>query len=316
MKKIKISLIGSGNIGSTLAHLILLKNLGDIVLLNRTANKAKGKALDLLQSSYISKNDVSIIGTDDYKKIKDSDVIIVTSGEVRKEGMSREDLIEINTKIIKEIGQNIKKYSPNSFVICVTNPLDVMVWVLQQTSEIPTNKIVGMAGVLDSARFSFFLSQKLNVSISDIQALVLGSHGDTMLPALNYVSVSGIPINDFVKTGKITQEDIKEIISKTKKGGGEIVSLLGNGSAYYAPASSVIAMVESYIFNQKRLLPCTSFVNGKYNVNGLFIGVPSIIGENGIEEIIEVKLSQEEQEDFNISVESIKSLVKIAEKYL
>ncbi len=316
MSRKKISLIGGGNIGGSLAYLALLKNLGDVVILDINKNMAKGKALDLSQGIHICTNHISIIGTDNYEDIKDSDVIIITAGVPRKSGMSRDDLIEINTKVIKNIGENIKKYSPNAFVICITNPLDVMTWVLQQSSKLPTNKVVGMAGVLDSARFAFFLSQELNISISDIQTLVLGCHGDSMVPILNYTTVSGITINEMIKMGKITKEKLDNIIARTRKGGSEIVELLGNGSSFYTPALSAIAMAESYIFNQKRCLSCSSFVRGKYNINDIYIGVPSIIGSEGVEEVIEIKLTEEEQAGLKISIKDIESLMEIAKNHL
>lgn len=316
MARKKISLIGGGNIGGTLAHLISLNELGDVVLLDIDGSKAKGKALDISQSSYVSGSCINIIGSDNYEDIKNSDVIIITAGIPRKEGMGREGLIEENTKVIKRIGEEIKKYSPNSFVICITNPLDAMVWVLQQSSGLPTNKVVGMAGVLDGSRFSYFLSKELGISVANIQSLVLGGHGDNMVPVLSYTTISGIPIANFIEQGKIKQETIDKIIERTRQGGGEIVKLLGKGSAFYAPAMSALLMAESYLFDQKKLLTCASFVKGKYGVDEIYMGVPSIIGSNGIEDIIEITLNKQEQDSLSRSATDVKSLIEIAKNYM
>ncbi|GHM57956.1 MAG: malate dehydrogenase [Candidatus Mesenet longicola] len=309
VKRKKISLIGAGNIGGTLAHMIALAELGDVVLLDINEGIPQGKALDLAQSSAIDKFDVSIIGSNNYEDIKDSDAIIITAGIARKPGMSRDDLLSINTNIMKEVGKNIKKYSPNAFIIVITNPLDSMVWVMKQVTDVPSNMIVGMAGVLDSARLSYFLAQEMGVSVKDISAFVLGGHGDTMLPLVHYSTVCGIPLTDLIDMKMITKEKIDEIFERTRNGGKEIVELLKSGSAYYAPASSAVCMLKSYLKDQKRILPCAAYLNGEYGVHDLFIGVPAIIGKNGIEKIIEVKLSDEEKMEFTKSVEAVEELV-------
>ena len=312
MVRKKISLIGSGNIGSTLAHLALLKNLGDVVLFDIVDGMPSGKALDLAQCGPIEGFDFNVKGTSDYSDIKDSDVIIVTAGIPRKPGMSRDDLLEINGKVMKSVGENIKKYSPNAFIICITNPLDVMVGVLQYYSNVSDSMIVGMAGVLDSARFRTFLSWKFNVSVNDVNAYVLGGHGDTMVPLIKLSNISGITLDNLVKLGKITESDLNSIVDRTKKGGGEIVSLLKTGSAYYAPAASAILMAESYLLDKKRILPCAAkLVNGEYGVNDqIFVGVPVKIGANGVEEIIEVSLTNEEKNILNYSIEAVIDLNK------
>ncbi|XWO13324.1 Malate dehydrogenase [Candidatus Hepatincola sp. Pdp] len=315
-KRKKISLIGAGNIGGTLAHLALLKELGDIVLCDINGKVAEGKALDICQSTYINKKDINIKGTSDYSEIADSDVIIITAGLPRKPGMSRDDLVEINTKIMVDVGKNIAKYSPNAFVICITNPLDVMVWVLQQSSGLPTNKVVGMAGVLDSSRFAYFLAQELKVSIADIQAFVLGGHGDAMVPLLNYASVSGIPLPNLVKMGRINQGKVDEIVERTRKGGAEIVSLLGNGSAYYAPANSGIIMAESYLKNQKRVLPCAAWVENAYGLKNIYVGVPIVIGCKGVEEVIEITLDEKSKQALHGSAKAVGDLINVAKKYM
>ncbi len=312
MVRKKISLIGSGNIGSTLAHLALLKNLGDVVLFDIVDGMPSGKALDLAQCGPIEGFDFNVKGTSDYSDIKDSDVIIVTAGIPRKPGMSRDDLLEINGKVMKSVGENIKKYSPNAFIICITNPLDVMVGVLQYYSNVSDNMIVGMAGVLDSARFRTFLSWKFNVSVNDVNAYVLGGHGDTMVPLVKLSNIAGITLENLVKLGKITESDLNSIVDRTKKGGGEIVSLLKTGSAYYAPATSAILMAESYLLDKKRILPCAAKLsNGEYGVNdSIFVGVPVKIGSKGIEEIIEVSLTTEEKNVLNYSIEAVIDLNK------
>lgn len=309
IKRNKISLIGAGNIGGTLAHLVGLKELGDIVLLDINEGAAKGKALDIEQSSSVDLFDSNIIGTKNYEDIKDSDVIIVTAGIARKPGMSRDDLIATNSKIIASVGENIKNYAPNAFVIVITNPLDAMVYLMQKATRFAKNKVVGMAGVLDSARFSLFLAREFNVSIEDVSAFVLGGHGDTMVPLIRYSTIAGIPIPDLVKMGWSTQKTIDQIIQRTRDGGAEIVKLLGNGSAFYAPAASAIAMANAYLKDKKQILPAAVYLDGQYGVNDLYIGVPAIFGKNGVEKIVEVELNKEEQEMFNDSVSAVKKLI-------
>lgn len=308
-KRNKIALVGAGNIGGTLAHLVGLKDLGDVVLLDLSAGTAKGKALDIEQSSVIENFESNMIGTDDYSDIADSDVVIVTAGIPRKPGMSRDDLVATNTKIIKAVGEGIKKYAPNAFVIVITNPLDAMVYVMQKVTGFDTKKVVGMAGVLDSARLSLFLARELNVSVEDIRSFVLGGHGDTMVPLVRYSSVAGIPVPDLIEMGLISKVKIDEIIQRTRDGGAEIVKLLGNGSAFYAPASSAIEMAESYLKDKRKILPVAAYLNGEYGVKGLYIGVPVIIGKNGVEEIIEVKLNATENVMFKRSVEAVQKLI-------
>lgn len=305
----KISLIGAGNIGGTLAHLIATKNLGNIVMIDVAGNVAAGKALDIEQSSVVEGSDVKIVGSNDYQEIKDSDVVIVTAGIARKPGMSRDDLMATNTAIIKTVAEAIKTNAPNAFVIVITNPLDAMVFAMQKYSGLPSNKVVGMAGVLDSARMSLFLAREFNVSVNDVQACVLGGHGDTMVPLIRYSTIAGIPIPDLIKMKLSSQEKIDEIIQRTRDGGAEIVKLLGNGSAFYAPATSAIAMAESYLLNKRRILPVAAYLNGEYQVSGLYIGVPAIIGANGIEKVIEIDLNDQEREMFNKSVDSVRKLV-------
>jgi len=310
IKRNKIALIGAGNIGGTLAHLIGLKELGDIVILDIAKGIGSGKALDIEQSSIVENFDSNIIGTDNYEDIANSDVIIVTAGIARKPGMSRDDLIATNTKIISSVAQNIKQYAPHAFVIVITNPLDAMVYVMQKITGFAPNKVVGMAGVLDSARMSLFLAREFNVSVSDVHSFVLGGHGDTMVPLVRYSSVAGIPVPDLIEMGLTTKEKIDQIVQRTRDGGAEIVKLLGNGSAYYAPASSAIAMAESYLKDKRRILPVAAFLNGEYGVNGLYIGVPAIIGKNGVEKVIEVKLNADEALMFNNSVDAVKKLIE------
>ena len=309
IKKNKIALIGAGNIGGTLAHLAMLKNLGDIVLLDVNGGVASGKALDLAQSGIIESCDSSIIGGSDYSLIANADVAIVTAGIARKPGMSRDDLLNTNTAIIKTVGENIAKYCPNAFVIVITNPLDAMVYALQKTSKLPTHKVVGMAGVLDSARMSLFLAQELNMSVKNIQTCVFGGHGDTMVPLIRYCSVAGVPLPEIIKANLISEQKVAEIIQRTRDGGAEIVKLLGTGSAFYAPASSAIAMAESYLFDKKQILPVAAYLTGEYKVNNLYIGVLAKIGKNGVEKIIELPLNQAEQQEFNKSVDAVKKLV-------
>lgn len=309
IKKNKIALIGAGNIGGTLAHLAMLKNLGDIILLDVNGGVASGKALDLAQSGIIESCDSSIIGGSDYSLIANADVAIVTAGIARKPGMSRDDLLNTNTAIIKTVGENIAKYCPNAFVIVITNPLDAMVYALQKTSKLPTHKVVGMAGVLDSARMSLFLAQELNMSVKNIQTCVFGGHGDTMVPLIRYCSVAGVPLPEIIKANLISEQKVAEIIQRTRDGGAEIVKLLGTGSAFYAPASSAIAMAESYLFDKKQILPVAAYLTGEYKVNNLYIGVLAKIGKNGVEKIIELPLNQAEQQEFNKSVDAVKNLV-------
>ena len=310
----KISLIGAGQIGGTLAHLIALKELADIVLFDVASGVAKGKALDIAQSSGVSGFNVSLIGTDNYEDIKNSDVIIITAGVPRKPGMGRDDLLEINLKIIKQVAEGIKKNSPNSFVICITNPLDVIVMALRKYSGLPSKKIVGMAGILDSSRFKYFLSQELEVPIKKIQSLVLGGHGDTMVPMPNHTLIEGRSLAQLVKEKKITQEKLNSIIERTRKGGGEIVKFLEKGSAFYAPAASGIEMAESYINDLKKTLPCAAYLNGEYNTKNLYVGVPVVIGKQGVEKIIELDLSIEEKNNYKKSVKAVEDLFIAAKR--
>jgi malate dehydrogenase len=312
MTKPKISLIGAGQIGGTLAHLIALKELGDVVLFDVAEGIAKGKALDLSQSTAIDGLNVSITGTNNYNDTSNSDVIIITAGVPRKPGMTRDDLLGINLKIIKQVADGIKDTSPNAFVICITNPLDVIVMALQKYSGLPKNKVIGMAGVLDTSRFKFFLSQELNVPISEVDSFVLGGHGDTMVPVPNRTTVSGKPLLDFVKEGKISEEKLNEIIDRTRNGGAEVVKLLETGSAFYGPAASGIEMAESYLKNLKKTLPCAAHLNGQYGVKDLYVGVPVIIGSNGIEEVVELSLDDEEKRYFDISIDAVKELFDAA----
>ncbi len=312
MTKPKISLIGSGQIGGTLAHLIALKELGDVVLFDVAEGIAKGKALDLSQSTAIDGLNVNITGTNNYNDTSNSDVIIITAGVPRKPGMTRDDLLGINLKIIKQVAEGIKETSPNAFVICITNPLDVIVMALQKYSGLPKNKVIGMAGVLDTSRFKFFLSQELNVPISEVDSFVLGGHGDTMVPVPNRTTVSGKPLIDFVKEGKISEEKLNEIIDRTRNGGAEVVKLLETGSAFYGPAASGVEMAESYLKDLKKTLPCAAHLNGQYGVKDLYVGVPVIIGSNGIEEVVELTLDDEEKKYFDISIDAVKELFDAA----
>src|SRR5580698_3849740 len=294
MARKKIALVGAGQIGGTLALLAGLKDLGDIVLIDVADGVPQGKALDLYQTSAVEDFDSKITGGTDYSLIKDADVVIVTAGIPRKPGMSRDDLIGINTGIVKTAGEGIKKYAPNAFVIVITNPLDVMVWVMQQVSGLPANKVVGMAGVLDGSRFRTFLAMEFGVSVEDVHASVLGGHGDSMVPMVRYSNVAGIPLPDLIKMGWLTQARLDEIVQRTRDGGAEIVKLLKTGSAFYAPAASAIAMAESYLLDQKRILPCAAYLNGEHGVKDLYVGVPVVIGAGGVERIIEIELSPEE----------------------
>ena len=312
----KISLIGAGNIGGELASLIASKSLGDIVLIDVIDGLAKGKALDLGQSGAVRNFNCSISGGRSLSKIKNSDVIVVTAGISRKPGMSRDDLISTNLEIMKNIGKAIKINSPNAFIICVTNPLDAMAWVLKKTSGIKKNMIVGMAGILDSARFKFFLSKALNVSQEDIQTMVLGGHGDTMVPLMNYTKISAVPILEYIKQNNIKKKTVDDIIVRTRNGGGEVVSLLKTGSAFYAPAISACEIVESFLKNKKKLVPCSTYLTGEYGVKNLFVGVPVIIGNKGIEKVIKVEFSAEEKYQFKKSVKSVDILTNLCQKLL
>ena len=308
MARKKIALIGAGNIGGTLAHLAASKELGDIVLFDVIEGVPQGKALDLSQCGPIEGFDAKIIGSNDYRDIQGADVIIVTAGVARKPGMSRDDLLGINLKVMEQVGAGIKKYAPNAFVICITNPLDAMVWALQKFSGLPKTHVVGMAGVLDSARFRYFLSEEFKVSVEDVTAFVLGGHGDSMVPLTRYSTVAGIPIPDLVKMGWATKERIEEILQRTRDGGAEIVGLLKTGSAYYAPASSAIAMAESYLKDKKRVLPCAAHLSGQYGVKNMYVGVPTVIGAGGVERVIEIDLNKNEQKMFDKSVEAVAGL--------
>ena len=309
----KISLIGAGQIGGTLAHLIGIKELvNEVVLFDVASGIAKGKALDIAQSSSVDGFDIKLSGTDKYEDIKNSDVIIITAGVPRKPGMSRDDLLGINLKIIKQVAQGIKQHSPNAFVICITNPLDVMVMALQKYSGLPTKKVVGMAGILDSSRFKLFLSLELNVPVKDIESMVMGGHGDTMVPLPRFTKVLGKPLLDLVKEGKISEERLESINQRTRDGGAEIVKYLEKGSAFYAPAASGVQMAEAYLNNTKQILPCAVFLNGQYGFKDLYAGVPVIIGENGVEKIEEIDLNEKEKKEFNNSVEAVKKLWDVA----
>ena len=309
----KISLIGAGQIGGTLAHLIGIKELVDeVVLFDVVSGIAKGKALDIAQSSSVDGFNVKLSGTDNYEDIKNSDVIIITAGVPRKPGMSRDDLLGINLKIIKQVSEGIKQHSPNAFVICITNPLDVMVMALQKYSGLPANKVVGMAGILDSSRFKLFLSLELNIPVQDIETMVMGGHGDTMVPLPRFTKVSGKSLLDLVKEGKISEERLENINQRTRDGGAEIVKYLEKGSAFYAPAASGIQMAEAYLKNEKKVLPCAVFLNGQYGFKDIYAGVPVVIGKNGVEKIQEIDLDEKEKKKFNNSVEAVKKLWDVA----
>jgi len=306
MKK-KITLIGAGQIGGTLAHLISIKELADVVLFDVNEDLAKGKALDIAQSTSVDGFNINLIGTKNYEDTKNSDVVIITAGVPRKPGMTRDDLLEINLKIIKQVGEGIKSTSPKAFVICITNPLDIIVMALQKYSGLPTNKVVGMAGVLDTSRFKYFLSQELNVPVKKINTLVLGGHGDSMVPMPDRTTVNRKPLKEFIKKDKL-----EEIIHRTRKGGAEIIKFLQKGSAFYAPASSGVAMAESYLKDLKKELPCAAYLNGEYGVNNLYAGVPVVIGKNGVEKIVEINLSDIEKKQFNLSIQAVKDLYQAA----
>ncbi len=313
MKK-KITLIGAGQIGGTLAHLIALKGLADVVLFDVAGGIAKGKALDIAQSSPVNGFNVSLSGTDNYEDTKNSDVIIITAGVPRKPGMTRDDLLGINLKIIKQVAEGIKKTSPNAFVICITNPLDVIVMALQKYSGLPKNKVIGMAGILDSSRFIYFLSEELKVPVQKIKSFVLGGHGDSMVAMLGSTEVDGKKIHDLVKEGKLSKKKLDEIVDRTKKGGAEIVKYLEKGSAFYAPAASGVEMAESYLKDQKKQLPCAVYLDGQYGAKDIYAGVPVIIGKNGVEKVIEIKLSDNEKKDFDNSIKSVQELFGAAKK--
>jgi len=314
MARNKIALIGAGNIGGTLAHLVGLKELGDVVLFDIVDGIPQGKALDIAESAPVEGFDSSMKGANSYAAIKGADVIIVTAGVARKPGMSRDDLIGINTSVMEQVGAGIKKYAPKAFVICITNPLDAMVMVLRDASGLPHNMVVGMAGVLDSARFQYFLAEAMNVSVEDVTAFVLGGHGDTMVPSVRYSTVAGIPLPDLIKMKWITQQKLDEIVQRTRQGGGEIVALLKTGSAFYAPASSAIAMAESYLKDKKRVLPCAAYLKGEYGVKGIYVGVPVVIGAKGVERVVEINLDAAEKTMFKASVKAVKDLVATTNK--
>jgi malate dehydrogenase len=316
MARRKIALIGAGQIGGTLALLAGLKNLGDVVLCDVVEGVPQGKALDLAETSPVEGFDANYIGSNDYAAIKGADVVIVTAGVPRKPGMSRDDLIGINAKIVWQVGEAIKQNAPGAFVICITNPLDVMVWVMREATGLPHERVVGMAGVLDSARFRYFLAQEFNVSVEDVTAFVLGGHGDSMVPLVRYSTVAGIPLPDLVKMGWTTQEKLDKIVQRTRDGGGEIVNLLKTGSAFYAPASSGIAMAESFLLDKRRVLPCAAYLTGQYGVNGLYVGVPVVIGAKGVERIIEVQMNASEKAEFDKSANAVRDLCEVGKKLL
>ena len=305
----KISLIGAGQIGGTLAHLITIKELGNVVLFDIDEGLAKGKALDIAQSTSVSGSTTNLVGTSNYEDTKNSEVIIITAGIPRKPGMSRDDLLGTNLKIIKQVAEGVRKTSPNAFVICITNPLDVIVMAFQKYSDLPKNKVVGMAGILDSSRFKYFLSQELKVPVKSVESFVLGGHGDTMVPMPNHTKVNGKPLNQLIQ-----KEKLESIIDRTRKGGAEIGKLLQKGSAFYAPAASGIEMAESYIKDLKKTLPCAAYLNGEYGVKGLYAGVPVVIGKNGVEKIVEIPLNNMEKENLNISIREVKKLFDVAKK--
>ncbi len=314
MARNKIALIGAGNIGGTLALLAGLKELGDVVLFDIVDGVPQGKALDLSQSSPVEGFNAQLSGASKYSAIKDADVVIVTAGIPRRPGMSRDDLLDVNARVMGQVGAGIKRYAPKAFVICITNPLDAMVWVLQRESGLPANKVVGMAGVLDSARFRYFLSEEMGVSVEDVTAFVLGGHGDTMVPMVRHSTVAGIALPELVKMGWIEQKRVNEIVQRTRDGGAEIVALLKTGSAFYAPASSAIAMAESYLKDKKRVLPCAAYLKGEYGIKGLYVGVPAVIGAGGVERIVELQLNAQEKKMLDVSVTAVTGLVEICKK--
>ena len=314
MSRNKIALIGAGNIGGTLALLAGLKELGDVVLFDIVDGIPQGKALDIAEASPVEGFDASVTGSNDYSEISGADVVIVTAGIARKPGMSRDDLIGTNTKVMHSVGKGIKENCPNAFVICITNPLDVMVGILQKACGLPTNKVVGMAGVLDSARFRYFLAEEFKVSIEDVTAFVLGGHGDTMVPLERYSTVAGIPVPDLIKMGWSTEQKLAEIVQRTRDGGAEIVKLLKTGSAFYAPASSAIEMAEAYLRDKKRVLPCAAYCDGQYGLDGLYVGVPVVLGSNGVERIVEIEMNGSERAMFDHSVQAVRELNEAASK--
>jgi malate dehydrogenase len=314
MSRTKIALIGAGHIGGTLAHLAGLRELGDIVLFDIMDGVPQGKALDLAQASPIDGFDADYSGASDYAAISNADVVIVTAGVPRQPGMSRDDLLTVNLGVISKVGAGIKQYAPGAFIICITNPLDVMVWALQQAAGVPKNRIVGMAGVLDSARFRYFLASEFNVSVEDVSAFVLGGHGDDMVPSVRYSTVAGVPLPDLIGMGWTTQDRIDAIVDRTRKGGGEIVGLLKTGSAYYAPATAAIIMAESYLKDKRRILPCAAWLQGEYGVKDLYVGVPAVIGANGVEKIMEIQLDPAERLMFEKSVSSVRGLIDVAKQ--
>ena len=314
MARNKIALIGAGNIGGTLALLAGLKELGDVILFDIVEGIPQGKALDIAEASPVEGFDAAVSGANDYSEIAGADVVIVTAGIARKPGMSRDDLIGTNTKVMHAVGEGIKNHCPNAFVICITNPLDVMVGVLQKACGLPTNKVVGMAGVLDSARFRYFLAEEFQVSVEDVTAFVLGGHGDTMVPLERYSAVAGIPVPDLIKMGWSTQEKLNEIIQRTRDGGAEIVKLLKTGSAFYAPASAAIEMAEAYIRDKKRVLPCAAYCDGEYGLDGLYVGVPAVLGAGGVERIVEIEMNTDERAMFDHSIDAVRELNTAAAK--
>jgi malate dehydrogenase len=309
MVRKKIALIGGGNIGATMAHLILQRKLGDVVLIDIAEGVTQGKALDLCQAAAIDNVDYPVLGTQDYSALKGADVVIVTAGVARKPGMSRDDLLQINSQIIKSIGQQINQHSPQAFVIVVTNPLDVMVLLMQQSSGLPHHKVVGMAGILDSGRFCYFLASALNVSVKDVQTFVLGGHGETMVALPRYTTVGGVPLQEWINQGKLSQSQLDDMIVRTKNGGAEIVNLMKTGSAYYAPASAALQMAEAYLFDQKRILPCAAWLNGEYSIRDIYAGVPVMIGAKGVEKIVELELNDQERQQFSASVQAVQKLI-------
>jgi malate dehydrogenase len=314
MARKKIALIGAGQIGGTLAHLIGLKQLGDVVMFDVAEGIPQGKSLDLAESSPVNGFDAAFTGTNSYEAIGGADVCIVTAGVPRKPGMSRDDLLGINLKVMEQVGSGIKKYAPDAFIICITNPLDAMVWALQKNCGLPQHKVVGMAGVLDSARFRYFLADEFNVSVQDVSAMTLGGHGDDMVPMIRYSTVAGIPLPDLVKMGWTTQARLDAIVERTRKGGGEIVNLLKTGSAFYAPAASAVSMAESYLLDKKRVLPCAAWLNGEFGVKDMYVGVPVVIGAKGVERIVEIEFNSAERAAFEKSAQAVQTLIEACKK--
>ena len=316
MARKKLAFIGAGNVGATAAHLAALKELGDIVLFDVAGTMPAGKALDMVQSTPVERLDVTTAGSTDYAAIKGADVVVVTAGARRTPQMSRDDLVTVNAKIMQTVGKAIKKHAPKAFVICVTNPLDAMVWALREASGLPHNMVVGMAGVLDSARFRYFLAEEFGVSVTDVNAFVLGGHGDSMVPLLRYSTIAGIPVPDLVKKGWSSKKKVDDIVQRTRDGGAEIGRLLGNASAYYAPGSSVVEMIESYLKDRKRVLPVAAYCNGPYGLKGIYVGVPVVLGAGGVEKIIEIDLKADEKKAFDASVASVNKLLKATKALL